>query len=217
MGHSKHHISVVASAKALLRVPDEIACQIIDDVPVYRILQMAASLTEPAAFKAFTKLLLSLPRTGGSFFPTDRHTISMIELYRKYYALALNSRRPVSPSHSPLAMSFNSSRALSFALLGKRQQMQKEWLVSEIWRMLRDLQWSDESLPDLGIYRGAKDSEATLEQYQKALVTRASIFNGPRAGQIEAMRKLYTDYPGMSQPPFELHPFTIPIDFSQTS
>ena len=207
---SDHRLSVIKSAKAILAVPNEIASQILEDVQLYRILQMAASLTDPSEFRAFISVLLSLPRAGGSFFPTDEHTLLMVELYRKYIALTLNCRKPITPAKSPLSMSFNSSRQLDAAHLRVRRNSQRDWLVNEIWRMLRDLQWSEAVPHPDTIVRGSPKDLKEVESYHEAVKVEARNFTRARAKDIGVMKRVYADYPDLlkrsSDPNVEARP-----------
>ena len=102
--------SVLAAAHALLGLPLEIMHQIVEDVPLFRIIQMAASLEDPTYFY---ECLVSHPKFRDLGFTSTHHLSHIGSLHGLYYDIGksgkLRDRGGVNAreASSPLAKSLN--------------------------------------------------------------------------------------------------------------
>lgn len=103
--------SILAAAHALLGLPLEIMHQVIEDVPLFRIIQMAASLEDSTYFY---ECLVSHPKIRDlGLFPSNYHLSHIGSLHGLYYdigkseTLRVRGRVNARGASSPLAKSLN--------------------------------------------------------------------------------------------------------------
>ena len=197
--------SVVAAAHALLGLPLEIMHQIIEDVPLFRIIQMAASLDDSTHFY---ECLISHPKIRDlGLFPSRHHLAHIGSLHGLYHDIgksealpALQGRYARGPS-SPLAQTLNVIMLGTDAAPFQTYESLRKYLLESITNMLNPYN-SDSRKAEINAYLQARISqdwhENTLESMQgfwEQRKTRHQGSNAYRSTQIARIADIFESFP----------------------
>lgn len=194
-----------SSAKALLKLPHDIARQILDDVPFYRVLAMATSL-EAEYGKSFKELLLSLSLQR-TFFPDEKYLAYMIDLYRLYQEVlqstVKNTKKRDYPKDSPLSMNLGSAPFLNAVGWENERIAQRDWLLCRINLMLRSFGWCEHadilppSHPRRAFYPRNQDPCLfyRYKEYWQVMKDKHFRFATKRQSQIQMLADIFRKYP----------------------
>ena len=199
-------ISNKSSARALLNLPHDISRQILNDVPLYRALAMAACLDGTEDGQSFKELLLSLPLQK-TVFPDEAYLTYMISLYKLYNELLQSTKRHTKrlshPTNSALAMNLGCEPSFLNAPRWEHERAsQRNWLLYRVWLMLLSLGWSSDNLPPAGdpehYFTRSQDPHLLLDRYKvywQAVKKLHLRFATKRQSQIQTLADLFRKYP----------------------
>lgn len=204
-------ISNKSSARALLNLPHDISRQILEDVPLYRVLAMAACLDGTEDGQSFRTLLLSLSLQS-TFFPDENHLTYMIGLYKLYQDVRQSVHRHTKqlghPQKSPLSKNL-SAESLPHQWLPKARQwaaeriLQRNWLLFQLHDMLQSFGWSERphifpsaDLPK-DVYVPDQDHARfdRYKEYWQTVKERHFRFATKRQAQIQRLVEIFREYP----------------------
>lgn len=159
-------ISNKSSARVLLNLPHDISRQILNDVPLYRALAMAACLDGTEDGQNFKELLLSLPLQK-TVFPDEAYLTYMISLYKLYNEVLQSTSRHIKrlshPKNSALAMNLGREPSFLNATRWEYERVtQRTWLLFQLYLMLQSFGWPHHP----GILPPASDRGHALERSQ---------------------------------------------------
>lgn len=196
-------LSNKSSARALLKLPQEIAQQILEDIPIYRVLAMVVSLEGTDHQNSFKTLLLSLPRQiRRNLFPNEEHLTTTIDIYKLYCEISQSvtkkSRLLEHPKTSPLSINLNvarSQRSDDAPHWEYERAIQQDWLVQQIHLMMQSLDdWlDDDSSLDDRIWMAHN-----LHAYQqdwRIVKERHFKFATKRRSEIQRLADIFRKYP----------------------
>ena len=197
-----------SSARALLELPYDISQQILNDVPLYRVLAMAASLDGTEHGKRFKDLLLCLPLQR-TFFPDEEHLTYMIGLYKLYHEVLQSTIRCtkhlVHPRNSPLSMNLSGEGVLKARKLQWEEERfgQRNWLLYQLYLMLRSFGWwaNEDIFPPsypTGHYYARNRDPAIFyryKEYWQIIKEKHFHFATKRQAQIQRLADTFRKYP----------------------
>ena len=191
-------ISNKSFAKTLLKLPVEIAQQILWYVPFYRVLVIAVCLEGTYLREAFEDLVLSL--CFQKVFSADHGTlVCMIDLYKIYLELLQFNKQYektfLSLYDLTLAMGFDELRSHNVRYLRRIRRGQFDTLSYQVRHMLESLPWSERFPPlvdlpphlDLLLLNRYKE-------YWRAVRDKHSHFAARRSSQLQALAGIFRKY-----------------------
>lgn len=202
-------ISNKSSARALLNLPNDISRQVLNDVPLYRVLAMAASLDGTKDGQSFKGLLLSLSLQK-TFFRDEEYLTYMINLYKFYREVLQSASRYTEklsdPKESPLAMNLGlgSESFLDAPRWEDERAKQRDWLFYEIYLVLLSFNWIDifppvAEKPKTSYYGPARSQDPRLfdhyKEYCQTIKERHFRWANKRLAQIQMLVDIFREYP----------------------
>lgn len=196
------------SARALLELPHDISQQILNDVPLYRVLAMAACLDGTEHGKRFKKLLLSLPLQR-TFFPDEEHLTYMVDLYKLYHEVLQSTSRCTKqlghPRKSPLSMNLSGEgfrKAREWQWKDERMG-QRNWLLHQLYLMLQSFGWwaNADIFPRAYSHEhyNARDQDPGIfyryKEYWQIIKGKHFHFATKRQAQIQRLADIFRKYP----------------------
>lgn len=190
-----------SAGRALLKLPHDIARQILGDVPFYRVLTIAVCLEDTEHGESFKELLRSLSLER-SFFPNDQHLAYMIGLYKLYYEVLQSTtkrcKRMNHPKDSPLSLNLNVARFHDTPYWEQQRKEQRNWLLREAFFRLRSMGWS-ESLPIPFYVEHEKFQDPHLferyKEYWQTVKNKHFHFATKRHSQLQTLAGILNQYP----------------------